>query len=123
MTDAKAKEVSSAAEFMARLGSKTELYEVEGLTVRIRSLGYEDAQAIGAGQTNGLEAAFQALVLGLVEPKFDEEQLIALRKAKPGPLLDIARRIMEISGMMEGSGPLAGDGSSVLTPARMEPSN
>lgn len=110
--DAKAKAVSSAAEFMARVGGKSELYEVEGLVVRIRSLGYEDAQSINAANANGLETAFQALVLGLEEPKLDEEQLVALRKAKPGPLMNIAKRIMEISGMIEGSGPLDGNGSS-----------
>lgn len=119
--DAKAKEVSSAAEFMARIGGKSELYEVDGLTVKIRSLGYEDVQAISGPTVNGLETAFQALVLGLVEPKLDEEQLAALRKAKPGPLMNIAQRIMQISGMVEGSGPLDGNGSLSSTPKVTEP--
>lgn len=111
--DAKAKEVSSAAEFLARLGGKSELYEVDGLVVKIRSLGYEDVQVINsAANGNNMEMAFQAIRLGLVEPQLDDEQIEALRKAQPGPLMNIARRVMEISGMVEGDGPLAGTGSS-----------
>jgi len=53
------------------------------------------------------------LTLGLLAPKLDEEQLAVVRNGKPGPLLKIAQRVMEISGMTEGEGgrPLDGSGS------------
>lgn len=117
------KAISSASDFLAAIGGKTELFTVEGVTVELRSLGWAETQSLNAQYgDNATEMTFQAALLGIVNPKLDEAQLEQFRKARPGPISDISRRIMQMSGMLkEGDGPLAGDGSLPSTAKVTEP--
>ena len=110
MADVKAK--SSAIDFLALLACKPEQYAVDGVEVELRALTFAEVQGLAtkhAGDTT--EMAFQALRLGLVTPQLDEEQWAQVRNGKSGPLMKMATRVMTISGMNEGSGPLDGAGS------------
>lgn len=96
------KATTSAIDFLAAISGGTEVFEVSGLTVELRSLTFAEVQRLStAHKDDSTEMAFQALVLGLVEPKLDEEQLAQVRQGKPGPLMKIATRVMQISGMVE----------------------
>jgi hypothetical protein len=108
------KAISSAAQFLTAVSGKTELFEVEGATVELRALGWEETQQLSATYGENLtEMTFQAVVLGLANPKLDEAQLAQLRMASPGAISEISKRIMRISGMLkeEDGRPLAGTGS------------
>lgn len=111
MIEAK-KKALSGAELLQLLACEPETYEVQGVTVELRALTFTEVQGI-ANQHSGdnTEMAFQALRLGLVSPQLDETQFDQLRGGKSGPLMKMAQRVMEISGMTEGGGPLAGTGS------------
>lgn len=111
------KATTGAIDFLAAISGGTELYEVEGVkgvTVELRSLTFAEVQQLSsANKDDSTEMAFQALVLGLVNPKLDEEQLAQVRQGKAGPLMKIAQRVMQISGMVdteEGGSPLDGGG-------------
>ena len=93
---------ASAIDFLAAISGETELFEVSGLTVELRSLTFAEVQRMTAtNKDNATEMAFQALTLGLLEPKLNEAQLAQVRTGKPGPLMKIAQRVMAISGMVE----------------------
>lgn len=106
---------TNAVDFLAAIAGETELFEVGGVTVELRSLTFAEVQGLSTKhKDDSTELAFQALVLGLVEPKLSESELATVRTGKPGPLMKIAQRVMEISGMVESEdgSPLAGGGSS-----------
>ncbi len=107
---------SSAVDFLAALVCEPEIFETDGVTVQLRSLTYVEVQRLVAKhKDDNEEMAFQALTLGLVKPELNEEQLAQLRTSKPGPLMKIAKRVLQLSGLAEDSGPLAvGGGSSAL---------
>jgi len=110
-----AKTVTSAVDFIAGLTGEPELFEVEGLVVKIRSLTYAEVARINKEfDGNNFEMTFQSAKLGLVEPKLNDEQLEQLRAARPGPITAIAKRVLEMSGLGgDSNGPLAvGGGSS-----------
>lgn len=93
---------TNAIDFLAAISGGTELFEVSGATVELRSLTFAEVQGLSTKHKDDpTEMAFQALVLGLMEPKLDEAQLASVRNGKPGPLMKIAQRVMEISGMVE----------------------
>lgn len=105
-------EVIEAVDFLAALACEPEIFETEGVKVEVRPLTFSEVQQIATKHKgDSAEMMFQALVRGLVKPQLSAPQLEQLRASRPGPLTKISNRIMEISGMMEGSGPLAGDGS------------
>lgn len=110
------KATSSAVDFLAAVAGKTELFEVAGVTVELRSLDYTEVGELRARHGDDfVEMSMQAILLGLVSPKLDEAQLAQLRHSRPGPLAEIAARITEISGLSDdgpGASPLAGGGSS-----------
>jgi hypothetical protein len=107
---------TNAVDFLAALTCEPEFFETNNVTVQLRSLTFTEVQRIATKhKDDSAEMSFQALALGLVEPKLDTEQLEQLRNSKPGPLMNIAKRVMQISGMAaEDKGPLDGDGSSEL---------
>jgi hypothetical protein len=109
------KAITSAVDFLAAITGGTELFEVEGVTVELRSLTWEEAQRLNANHKGDVtEMTFQAAALGIVAPALTAEHLDALRQAKPGVIAKISNRVMTISGMMEedeGGSPLAGGGS------------
>ncbi len=114
MADARAQAASPAVDFLAMLASETELYETHGVTVELRTLTFTEVQNIATrNRGNETETAFQALRLGLKSPDLSDEQWQQVRSGKAGPLMEIATRVMTISGMAqkEGSSPLDGDGS------------
>lgn len=108
------KKTTAAIDFLAAIAGETELFEVGGLTVELRSLTFAEVQGLSTkNRGDASEMAFQALVLGMVDPKLDEAQLEQVRGGKPGVLMKIAQRVMEISGMIDeedGGSPLAGTG-------------
>lgn len=107
------KTVSSAVDFLAGVAGETELFEVGGLVVKIRSLTFAEVQAISTAYSgNNFEMTFQAVKAGLVEPKLSDEQIEQLRSAKPGAITAISNRVMAISGLSGDSGPLAPGGGS-----------
>lgn len=96
------KATTSAIDFLAAISGGTELYEVGGTTVELRSLTFAEVQRLStAHKGDSTEMSFQALALGLISPKLDGAQLEQMRSARPGPLMAIAKRIMQISGMVE----------------------
>lgn len=107
-----AKTVVSAVDFLAGVVGEPELFEVEGLVVKIRSLTYAEVARINKEfDGNNFEMTFQSAKLGLVEPKLTDEQLEQLRSARPGPITAIAKRVLTISGLGgESDGPLAPGG-------------
>lgn len=108
------KAISSAVDFLAAVGGKTELFEVEGVTVELRSLEWGETQSLNTQYGDNLtEMTFQVALLGIVEPKLDEGQLAQFRKARPGAVSAISKRVMQISGMLkeEDDRPLDGTGS------------
>lgn len=107
------KATTSAIDFLAAISGGTEIYEVSGVSVELRSLTFAEAQKLGtAYKDDPTEMAFQSLALGLVAPKLDEAQLQEVRGARPGPLMAIAKRVMTISGMVEDKENFPGGGSS-----------
>lgn len=111
MSEAK-KKALSGAELLQLLACEPEEYEVGGVVVDLRALTFTEVQGIANKHgSDNTEMAFQALRLGLVNPPLDDAQFEQLREGKSGPLMKMAQRVMEISGMTEGSGPLAGTGS------------
>lgn len=98
------KATTSAIDFLAMLAGEPEIFETGGLTVELRPLTFAEVQRLAtAHKGDSTEMAFQALALGLVNPALSAEQLETLRNGKPGPLMKIAQRVMEISGMVEGA--------------------
>lgn len=112
MADAKA--VVSAVDFMAAVGGKTEIYTVDGITVELRSLHYEEAEALMAEYSNKPAAMlYQMFVRGIAKPELTEAQRAQLRQAHPSFVQKIGGRVAELSGLSnpDGDSPLAGGGS------------
>lgn len=109
------KATTSAVDFLAAISGGTETYEVAGVTVELRSLGYSEMEELNTTYADrNMEMAFQALARALVSPKLTPEQLDQLRRAKPGFIVALSQRVMQISGVMEedeNGSPLAGGGS------------
>lgn len=105
-----AKAISSAVDFLAAIAQKTELHEVEGMTVELRTLEWAEVQQIMARHSNdNLEMLFQMAYAGLASPKVEEAQL---RRARAVFVNSIGTRVAQMSGTaQDASGPLAGDGS------------
>lgn len=108
-----AKAISSASEFLSAIAGKTELFDVEGATVELRSLQWAEVETLYAQYGDKpTEMTFQAARMGIVAPVLDEDQWAAFRKALPGAIQDISNRVMRMSGMLKEDGrPLAGIGS------------
>lgn len=107
------KATTGAVDFLAALACEPGIFETNGVTVELRSLTFTEVQRLAKQhKDDNTELAFQALRLGLLSPKLSDEQWQQVRDGKPGPLMKIATRVMEISGMTEGSGPLDGAGLS-----------
>jgi len=107
------KAITSAPDFLAAITGGTEVFEVGGVTVELRSLTFAEVQRL-ANQYQGdaTEMAFQALALGLVSPVLTPEQLGQVRDGRPGPLMKMAQRVMQISGMTEDTENFPGAGLS-----------
>lgn len=105
-----AKAISSAADFLNAIAQKTEVFEVEGIAVELRSLEWAEVQQILGHNTNdNMEQLFQFALAGLAAPKVEEAQL---RKARAIFVNSIGTRVAQMSGTaQDNSGPLAGDGS------------
>lgn len=111
-----AKAISSATEFLTAIAGKTTLFEVEGVTIELRSLGHlETEMLMDKYGDKPLRLALEAARLGIANPVLDEEQLESMGKALPGVIEKLSREVMRISGMSkESDSPLAGSGSSAL---------
>lgn len=105
-----AKAISSAVDFLAAIAQKTEPFTVEGVTVELRSLEWQEVQQItGRHPNDNMEQMFQFALKGLAAPKIEEEQL---RKARAVFVNSIGTRVAQMSGtQQDNTGPLAGDGS------------
>lgn len=102
-------------DFFAGIMGTEEDLEIPGLPlpVRVRSLETVEVQQIRAASgDNEMEMTVRSVICGMVQPKLTAEHIERLFKAKPGAIQKIARRIMQLSGMIEDEdAPLAGAGS------------
>lgn len=112
-----AKAISSATDVLAALAGKTKIFEIEGVTIELRSLEWAEAEMLYAEYgDNPTRMTFEAARLGINAPVFDEAQLIQFRKAMPGAIQKISSEVMAMSGMTpeDDNRPLAGSGSAPL---------
>lgn len=107
--------VVTADEFIDLLTGTTEEYPLApGKHATIRSLTYAEFKRIIAqnkGDRDELELS--ALVIGTEFPHITPQMMEQLRKAKAGPLMNMAKRIMVITGMMDDPANLGEDGASL----------
>lgn len=98
-----AKATVSAADFLKAVTGEAQPFEVQGVgTVLIRPLTFVEAERITtAHKDNTSEMMLQAMIIGLVEPTFSAEQIEALRGSSAGPVMRIAARVMQLSGMSD----------------------
>lgn len=106
--------VITADEFLDLLTTSTEEYPLApGKHAVIRSLSYAEVKRIMAqNKGNQDELELSALVIGTEFPHITPQMMDALRKSKAGPLMNMAKRIMVISGMMDDDKNLGEDGAS-----------
>lgn len=104
----------TAEEFLDLIVQDTEEYPIApGKHAVIRSLEYAEAKRIFAQNKGDKdEVELSALLVGTVFPKLNASHLAALRAGKPGPLMNMAKRIMEISGMIDSEKAMGEDGAS-----------
>jgi hypothetical protein len=104
----------TADEFLDLIVEQTEEYPIApGKHAVIRSLEYTEVKRIVAeNKGNRDELELSALLVGTVFPKLTDEHLERLRRGKAGPLMNMAKRIMEISGMVDSDKALGEDGAS-----------
>jgi predicted Zn-dependent peptidase len=106
----------SKADFLAAITAEPEDLAVPGVgTVRVRGLTTYEANSLYARyEKDNAELLVRALLAGLVEPAFTEDDLPALRNAAAGKLAPVAQRIMDLSAMSKSEDALgeAGGGSS-----------
>lgn len=91
----------TADDFLSAITGEELDFDVPGLgTVKIRSLTTQQVGRINR-EADGDPGKMMAMAVrdGLVEPKLPGDVLSTLNDAKPGPIADISRRIMELSGM------------------------
>src|SRR3954464_7596329 len=97
-----AKAIASASEFITAAAGQTIPFDVNGVTVELRSLEWtETDRLITEYSKNPAEMTFQAAYLGLAKPKLDEAQL---RSFMPGVIQKISAEVMRLSGMMQEEG-------------------
>lgn len=109
-----AKAISSAVDVLAAIAGRTELFEIEGVTVELRSLEWAEVQHILThNDGNNMEQLFQMAAAGIAAPKIEEAQL---RKARASFVTGVGKRVAEISGTAQSDVPLAGAGSLPSTP-------
>jgi hypothetical protein len=101
----------SAQQFLAALQGETVEYELDGVgTVLIRSMTTPEAELFATNDKEGnASKMFKAVELCLVEPALTLEEWAQLATAKPGPIMDLAKRIMELSGMATKANDLEGE--------------
>ncbi len=91
----------SKRDFLDGIVGKAVDLEVEGLgTVKVKSLTVlqmKELQTQYEGDEIG--AAIGAVVKGMVEPSLDEDDVPTLYNAIPGTVMQISKRIMELSGL------------------------
>jgi len=68
--------------------------------VMLRSLTVKELKTIANDyKTDDIGAATATLLYGMVEPKLDKSDLEALESAIPGIIMNISKRISELSGL------------------------
>lgn len=106
--------VITADEFLDLLTLQSEEYPLApGKHAVIHSLTYAEVKRIIAqnkGDQDELELS--ALVIGTEFPHITPAMMAQLREKKAGPLMNMAKRIMVISGMMDDAPNLGEDGAS-----------
>jgi len=103
----------SAGDFLAGIQGQAEDYEVAGLgVVKIKSLTTAQArQLYSQYQGDEIGMMLGAVGAGLVEPHLDAEQVAQLAEASVGPISDISKRILQLSGMIDRENRVAPDGT------------
>lgn len=109
-----AKAISSAADVLAAIAGKNDVFETDGVTVELRSLAWDEVQSILARFPNdNMEQLFQFALAGLASPKLEEAQL---RKGRSSFVTAVGGRVAQISGAKDDDRPLAGTGSPPSPP-------
>lgn len=101
----------SAQAFLAAIQGKTQDVELDGIgMVGIRSLTMSEAEEVTALQADGYSTMmFRAIEYGLTDPPLAAEELEQLRSALPGPVMQLATAIMQLSGMAAQASALEGE--------------
>lgn len=95
-------------DFLDAICGKAVTRDIEGLKISIRSLTVLELQEISKLTTDEFEATLLTVVYGLVEPQLDKSDLAALKQAKPGLIMKIAKEVSELSGLTDD--PMVGNG-------------
>lgn len=95
-------------DFLDAICGKSVNRVIEGLSISIRSLTVLELQEISKLTQDEFEATLLTVVYGMSEPKLDKEDVAALKYAKPGLIMKIAKEISELSGLTEN--PTGGNG-------------
>lgn len=92
----------SAGDFLAGIMGKAEDYSVPGVgKIRIRPLGMAEVRELYNKYGNdNLGLTLGAVAASMEEPKLSEGQVAQLERAMPGPVTELAQRIMQLSGMI-----------------------
>lgn len=106
----------SAEDFLSAIAGETIDHEIKAGgrvvgKVQLRTLEFAAVQsAVSRFKDNHGELMLWALDNALVTPQLTDAQREQVRKGKPGPLLELAKHIMQISGMTDedGGSPLDG---------------
>lgn len=98
-------------DFLNAICGKPVSVTIDGLDLQIRSLTVLETEQIHKeASTNEIEAALLTVVYGLVEPKLDKTDLVALKNGKPGLVMQIAKEVSRLSGLTSDESPTVGNG-------------
>lgn len=102
----------SADDFLAGITSEAVDVELAGLgVVRVRGLETSEVMRIRNTTKDEIQLSLLTVQAGLLEPKLADAQIEQLAKGKPGIIEKLARRIMELSGLVESEKKADGTGS------------
>lgn len=93
----------SKRDFLDGIVGKSVDYTVEGLgDVKIKSLNIAATKEIqNEYAEDPIGAALVSVIYGMVEPQLDKDDLATLYEGKPGVIMQLAKRISELSGLVE----------------------
>jgi len=87
-------------EFLDGITGKPVEFVVDGMSIKIRSLTVMETKDIQANYSGKeFEAALVTVIYGVVEPKLDMDDMLAIQGAKPGAVIKISKAIADLSGL------------------------
>lgn len=90
------------SDFLDAICGKPVKVTIQGLNVVIKSITVAEMIQLNQRFANDeINLALHAMVYGLVEPKFTEDELEILKQGHPGIILEISKEILKLSGLVE----------------------